>query len=177
MRGLYELAGALEALLFVKGDPVPMKALTEAMEEEEADIKKALSLLEKRYDEEGSGIMLHKSGAGYALSTKTKYDSWLSMLLGKETPLSSAALETLAVIACKEPVTRAEIEKIRGVSAGRILASLTDKGLIEERGRLDVPGRPILYGTTSQFLKCTGLSSVEELKTIWAERMGKDDEF
>ena len=81
-----------------------------------------------------------------------------------QTPLAGAALESLAVIAMKEPVTRAEIEKIRGVSAGRILAALLEKELVEERGRLEVPGRPILYGTTKQFLKCTGLSSVSELK-------------
>lgn len=177
MRGLYELAGAVEALLFVKGDPMTLKALAEAMDESPEDIVRALSIVEKRHDEEGSGIMLHKSGAGYSLATQAKYHDWLSALLGKETPLSPSAMETLAVVACKEPVTRAEIEKIRGVSAGRILASLTDKGLIEERGRLDVPSRPILYGTTSRFLKCTGLSGVEELQTLWADRMRKDDEF
>ena len=86
-------------------------------------------------------------------------------------------METLAVIAVKEPVTRAEIEKIRGVSAGRILATLLEKELVEERGRLDVPGRPILYGTTKRFLKCTGLSSVSELKMRWVEKPDEGDLF
>lgn len=96
---------------------------------------------------------------------------------GRQTPLSGAALETLAVIAMKEPVTRAEIEKIRGVSAGRILAALLEKELVEERGRLEVPGRPILYGTTKQFLKCTGLSSVSELKMKWAHAPDEGELF
>ena len=90
---------------------------------------------------------------------------------------SLATLETLAVIAMKEPVTRAEIEKIRGVSAGRILAALLEKELVEERGRLEVPGRPILYGTTKQFLKCTGLSSVSELKMKWAHAPDEGELF
>lgn len=177
MRGLKMLAGSIEAFLFAKGHPVTLRELTEALSESSTEIEKALELLQGKYDREDSGITLHRTGAGYALTTKKVYDEWLTSLLGKETPLSPAALETLAVVACKEPVTRAEIEKIRGVTAGRVLAVLTDKGLIEERGRLDVPGRPILYGTTKRFLQCTGLNDVSELRTRWAEKLDEGDLF
>ena len=156
MRGLSRLAALLEAFLFVKGDPVTMEELVSTLGENPDEIEKALALLKERYGKDDSGI------------TET---------LGKQTPLSGAALETLAVIAMKEPVTRAEIEKIRGVSAGRILAALLEKELVEERGRLEVPGRPILYGTTKQFLKCTGLSSVSELKMKWAHAPDEGELF
>ncbi len=176
-RGLTQLAALLEAFLFAKGSPVHMTEMTQALEEDSQDIEKALHLLEEKYEKPDSGIMLHHTGAGYSLTTKKRYDGWLSSLLGKQTPLSPAALETLAVVACKEPVIRAEIEKIRGVSAGRVLGMLLDKGLIEERGRLDVPGRPILYGTTKRFLQCTGLSDVSELRTRWRDRLEEGELF
>lgn len=81
------------------------------------------------------------------------------------------------MVACKEPVTRVEIEKIRGVTAGRVLGLLMEKGLIEERGRLDIPGRPILYGTTKRFLDCTGLSDVNELRMRWREGLEEGELF
>jgi segregation and condensation protein B len=111
------------------------------------------------------------------LATKKEFDEWLSASSGKETTLSAAAVETLAVIAAEEPVTRAEIERVRGVGAGRILASLMEKDLIEERGRLDSLGRPILYGTTRRFLASAGLSDVKELQKKWNERMTEGDLF
>lgn len=111
------------------------------------------------------------------LATKREYDSWITETLGKESALSAAALETLAVVAMKEPVTRADIEKIRGVSVGRVLATLLEKDLVEERGRLDVIGRPILYGTTGRFLKCVGLSHVDELKLKWADKPNEGELF
>lgn len=177
MRGLRRLAALLEAFLFVKGDPVTMEEMVSALGEDPDEIEKALALLAEKYSKEDAGITIHETGAGWALATKKEYDAWLTETLGKQTPLSGAALETLAVIVMKEPVTRAEIEKIRGVSAGRILSALLEKALIEERGRLEVPGRPILYGTTRQFLKCTGLSSVSELKMKWAHAPDEGDLF
>ncbi len=177
MKGQDGLVALLEAFLFVKGDPVTLKEISEALEEDSVTIGDALEALQKKYEKKDSGIMLRETGAGWSLTTKKEYSEWLTKTVGKEAPLSAAAMETLAVTAMKEPVTRAEIEKIRGVSAGRILASLLEKGLIEERGRLDVPGKPILYGTTKQFLNCTGLSSVNELKTRWAEKSDEGDLF
>lgn len=177
MRGLTHLAALIEAFLFAKGNPVTLTEMTKVMEEDSQEIERALHLLQDKYEKPDSGIMLHHTGAGYALTTKKQYDGWLSSLLGKQTPLSPAALETLAVIACKEPVTRVEIEKIRGVSCGRILSMLLDKELIEERGRLEIPGRPILYGTTRRFLECTGLSDVSELRMKWAEHLEEGELF
>lgn len=177
MSSLDRMAGLLEAFLFAKGDPVSLKEMAEALEEDSLKIEEALHVLQEKYDKPDSGITLHHTGAGWSLTTKKMYDEWLSSLLGKQSPLSSSALETLAVVAFKEPVTRTEIEKIRGVSAGRVLAGLLEKGLIEERGRLDVPGRPILYGTTKRFLQCTGLSDISELRTRWSGKLMKENYF
>lgn len=177
MKGLTGLSASIEAFLFARGNPVSLSELGEALGEDTVTVEKALHLLEEKYSRDDSGITLHHTGAGYSLATKKVYDSWLSSLLGKQTPLSPAAMETLAVVACREPVTRAEIEKIRGVSAGRVISLLMDKDLIEERGRLDVPGRPILYGTTKRFLQCTGLTDVTELKTRWSEKLDEGDLF
>lgn len=177
MKGLSALAALIEAFLFARGIPASLKELAAALNEDTVTIEKALDYLKEKYKKEDSGITLHYTGAGYSLVTKKIYDEWLASLLGKQMPLSSAALETLAVIACKEPVTRVEIEKVRGVSAGRVISLLMDKDLIEERGRLDVPGRPILYGTTRRFLQCTGLNDVSELRTRWAEKIDEGDLF
>ena len=167
MRGIERTAAALEAFLFIKGNPVSMKEMEEALHENEAAVREALHILAEKYSKSDSGITLHESGAGWALATKKEYDAWLTETTGEQDRLSSAALETLAVVAAREPVTRSEIERIRGVSAGRVLVVLMNKGLIEERGRMNIPGRPILYGTTRLFLKCTGLSNVNEVRKQW----------
>ena len=161
MKGAAALSPLIEAFLFARGTPATLKELARALGEDTVSVEKGLEYLKARYDRADSGITLHHTGAGYGLATKKEYDSWLSSLLGKQTPLSAAALETLAVIALREPVTRVEIEKIRGVSAGRVISLLM------------VPGRPILYGTTRRFLQATGLNDVSELKTRWS---GKPDE-
>lgn len=177
MRGIERLAAAVEAYLFIQGDPVKRKDLAAAVEEDEERLAEALELLRARYEREDSGLVLRETGAGLALATKKEYDAWLSETSGRESSLSTAAIETLAVVAAKEPVTRAEVERIRGVGAGRILASLMEKELIEERGRLEVPGRPILYGTTKRFLVCAGLSDVKELQERWAKQMTEGELF
>ncbi len=177
MKGLERLAAFVEVFLFIKGNPVSMDELVKALAEEPGQIEKALSFLQEKYERMDSGLMVRKSGAGWMLATKREYDSWITETLGKESALSAAALETLAVVAMKEPVTRADIEKIRGVSVGRVLATLLEKDLVEERGRLDVIGRPILYGTTGRFLKCVGLSHVDELKLKWADKPNEGELF
>lgn len=172
---LPRLAASLEALLFVRGNPLTLEELSGLLKTGSTEVEAALSELEKKYSSENSGITVHCSGGRWCLATKPEYDGWISSVLGRSAPLSPAALETLAVIACKEPVTRSEIEQVRGVSADRVLASLMEKGLIEERGRMDIPGKPILYGTTALFLKDTGLSSVEELKTRCMNEITKEE--
>lgn len=177
MKEKERLAAFVEAFLFVKGSPIPLKEIGEVLGEDIRHIEEALLLLQKKYSGIDSGISVRETGAGWMLATKKEYDSWITDTLGKETPLSSAGLETLAVIAMKEPVTRAEIERIRGVSAGRVLATLLEKDLVEERGRLDVPGHPILYGTTKRFLNCTGIATVSELKLKWANKPDEGELF
>lgn len=177
MREINRLAGALEAYLFIHGSPVERRDLEMVLREPPDEVNLAVEVLKEKYSHENSGIMLRETGAGIGLVTKKEYDGWLAETAGSDAPLSSAALETLAVIVSKEPVTRAEIERIRGVSAGRILASLIDKELVEERGRLDVPGRPILYGTTKRFLQCTGLSDVKDLRERWSKTMTEGELF
>ena len=172
---LPRLAASLEVLLFVRGNPMSVEELSHVLKTGAAEVKEALAELEKKYSGENSGITVHRTGNRWCLATKSEYDGWISSVLGKSTPLSPAAMETLAVIACKEPVTRSDIEQIRGVSADRVLASLMEKGLIEERGRMDIPGKPILYGTTSLFLKDTGLASVEELKARCVNKDHKEE--
>lgn len=167
MKKIKRLAAALEAYLFIKGNPATLNEMQQALEEDSATVLEVIKFLKEKYEDASSGIMLHETGAGWALTTKKEYDAWLSETVGKADRLSSAALETLAAIALREPVTRSEIEKIRGVSSGKTISLLLNKGLIEERGRLNVPGRPIVYGTTRLFLKCTGLSDVSELRKEW----------
>lgn len=177
MREISKLAASIEAFLFVKGESAKIDELLKIFKEDNVKIQNALEYLKEKYQKEDSGINLHESGAGWRLSTKREYDEWLTEVFGKEQTLSAASLETLAVIACKEPVTRADIEKIRGVSAGRVLSTLMEKGLIEERGRLNVPGSPILYGTTNRFLECTGLSDLSELRMKWQNKIEEGELF
>lgn len=127
MKGAAALSPLIEAFLFARGTPASLEELAKALGEDTVSVEKGLEYLKARYDKEEFGITLHRTGGGYTLATKKKYDSWLSSLLGKQTPLSPAAMETLAVIACREPVTRVEIEKIRGVSAGRVIALLMER--------------------------------------------------
>lgn len=177
MRSAERLAAALEAYLFIHGSPVKRQELAGILREDVSWLDMALNCLSQKYSREDSGIMLRETGAGISLVTKKEYDAWLRETLGGESALSAAALETLAVIAAKEPVTRAEIERIRGVGAGRVLASLIEKDLVEERGRLEVAGRPIVYGTTKRFLQCTGLSDIKDLQAHWGNRMKEGELF
>lgn len=111
MKGAAALSPLIEAFLFARGTPASLEELAKALGEDTVSVEKGLEYLKARYDKEEFGITLHRTGGGYTLATKKKYDSWLSSLLGKQTPLSPAAMETLAVIACREPVTRVEIER------------------------------------------------------------------
>ena len=119
-------------------------------------------------DERGSGICLLKLGDKYQLSSRTEYAEIIRdfLELRKNTPLSGAAFEVLAVIAYNQPVTKSFVEQVRGVDCSGVIATLCQKKLIEERGRLDLPGRPLLYGTTPEFLRVFGISSLDELPPL-----------
>ena len=160
-----DLAKIIEAILFVSGEPVQTAALAHALEVTEIEINTAVQELESDYDYRRRGICLKRFGSHVQLSTRADYAPYIEKLLQpiQKQSLSQAALETLAVVAYKQPVTKLDIESVRGVKCDYSVQSLVNKGLIEEVGRKETLGRPILYGTTDTFLSHFGLRSLEDL--------------
>lgn len=168
---------SLEAMLFAAGDPVEPAKLAEVLDIDVENVIKMLGHLEADYDERGSGIRLIRVDGKYQLCTKEEYSEEVRGLLEikKNTPLSQAAFEVLAIVAYNKTVTRSFIEQIRGVDCSGPVSNLIQKGLIEEKGRLDLPGRPLVYGTTDRFLRCFSLNSLEELPDLPDEAEKNDD--
>ncbi|NLO98192.1 MAG: SMC-Scp complex subunit ScpB [Peptococcaceae bacterium] len=161
-----ELA-ALEALLFVAKEPLSISKLAEILELSEHEVAELLQNLQERYKAKSSGITLVETDNCYRLGTKPEMASYIEALYKQPAQaLSHAALEVLSIIAYRQPITRGEIDFIRGVQSDRSLATLVEKGLVQEVGRKDGPGRPILYGTTEQFLIHFGLKSLQELPKL-----------
>ena len=160
-----ELSKILEAILFVSGEPLQIAALATALEVTELEVSAAADELASDYDYNRRGICLKRFGSHIQLSTRADYAPQIEKLLQpvQKQSLSQAALETLAVVAYKQPVTKLEIEAVRGVKCDYSVQSLVNKGLIQEVGRKETLGRPILYGTTDTFLSHFGLSSLEDL--------------
>lgn len=160
-----ELAKIIEAILFVSGEPVQLGAVARALEVTELEVSAAADELASDYDYNRRGICLKRFGSHIQLSTRHDYAPQIEKLLQpiQKQSLSQAALETLAVVAYKQPVTRLDIEAVRGVKCDYSVQSLMNKGLIEEVGRKETLGRPILYGTTDAFLSHFGLTSLEDL--------------
>ena len=160
-----DLAKIIEAILFVAGEPVQLAAIAHAMEITEIEVVSAVEELESDYDYQRRGICLKRFGSHVQLSTRADYAPYIEKLLQpiQKQSLSQAALETLAVVAYKQPVTKLDIESVRGVKCDYSVQSLVNKGLIEEVGRKETLGRPILYGTTDTFLSHFGLRSLEDL--------------
>ena len=157
----------LEAVLFAAGLPLSVPKLAEIIEAPEWEVQEALTQLEHILSERGSGIFLRRSAGGYQLVTHPNAFPWVRKLSETIQPtLSSSALETLAIIAYKQPITKQEVEHIRGVRAERSIARLLELELICEMGRKQVVGRPILYGTTDLFLRAFGLQQIEDLPTL-----------
>lgn len=163
-----KMQSAVEAILFAAGEPLEIERIAEALEAEAEIIESALEGLKFTLDERGSGICLVKMDNRYQLCTRQEYANEVRAVLEikKNSPLSNAAFEVLAVIAYNQPVTKAFIEQVRGVDCSGVLSTLIAKGLIEERGRLELPGRPLIYGTTPEFLKCFCVSSLDELPEL-----------
>ena len=154
----------IEALLFASAHPLPVSEMAKVTGLSPGEIEAILRELVFEYNKEEHGIQIVESGAGYAMCTKPAYSEYIKGLAGGAGKrLSQAALETLAIIAYRQPVTRAEIEAIRGVKSERIISSLLEQGLIAEAGRKDAPGRPVLYVTTHEFMRLFGLTSLDEL--------------
>jgi segregation and condensation protein B len=159
-----DLTATLEALLFVASTPVPVLQLAETLGKTMQEIENGLRALEDHY-QNGRGLCLQWQGGRIQLTTAPALGFVVEKFLGLEatTRLSRAALETLTIVAYRQPITRPGIDAIRGVNSDGVLKSLLSKGLLQEVGRTDGPGRPILYGTSTEFLQHFGLSSLEQL--------------
>ena len=162
------LAKLLEAALFASAAPVPVDALrlmASHAEDGETTMESALEELRLHYDDDGHGVELVEVAGGWQILTRPEYTEAIerAQLAARPQRLSAAALETLAIIAYRQPIGRAEIEEIRGVGAGAILKSLHERGLIDVVGRGEGLGRPLMYGTTSSFLEQFALRHLEEL--------------
>lgn len=160
------LVNPLFAVIFSSGDPISIGRLCETFNTEPDVIQKAAELLSNSL--ENSALDLLTLENTYQLATKKNYAEYVKKAfdIKRKTPLSGAALEVLSVIAYNQPVTKAFIEQVRGVDCSGVVATLLEKELIEERGRLELPGRPLLYGTTKNFLRCFNLNSIEELPEL-----------
>ncbi|NLM38212.1 MAG: SMC-Scp complex subunit ScpB [Firmicutes bacterium] len=158
----------LEAVIFASSEPVTVKELSIILALNYETVERLLAELKEEYLDQQRGIQIKEVAGGFQFVTKPEYADYLEKLkkVPRPSPLSQAALETLAIIAYRQPITRAEIETIRGVRVDSSLATLLERGLIEEAGRKDGPGRPILYGTTKKFLKYFGLKSLDELPIV-----------
>ena len=163
-----QIRAACEAILFASGEPVEAARIAEALELDIDTVNGAMWELGRALDERGSGICLLRLGSKYQLCSRSDYAQHVRSVLDikKNAPLSPAAFEVLAVVAYNQPVTKAYVEQIRGVDCSGVIATLCQKGLLEEKGRLDLPGRPLLYGTTPDFLRCFCLSSLSELPEL-----------
>lgn len=163
-----KIISSIEAMLFAAGDPVEVTKLADILEIDIETAEKMLGYLSARYDERNSGIMLIRIENKYQLCTREEYNEEVRKLMEikKNAPLSNAAFEVLAIIAYNKSVTRSFVEQVRGVDCSGPISSLVQKGLIEEKGRLDLPGRPLVYGTTDRFLRCFSLNSLDDLPEL-----------
>lgn len=175
-----EIQAAVEAILFAAGEPLEIDRIAQALEQDKEIVESVLLGLKKNLDDNNSGICLVKMDDLYQLCTRQEYADQVRAVLEikKNSPLSNAAFEVLAVIAYNQPVTKAFIEQVRGVDCSGVIQTLILKGLIEERGRLELPGRPLIYGTTPEFLKCFCVSNLDELPELPEhEDLPKNDEL
>ncbi len=159
---------AIESILFAAGDAVKTAKLAVVLETTVDEIDKAVAELRDEYNENKRGFAIIEISDGYQICSRPDYYNYIRDILGEQRnqPLSNAAMEALAIIAYKQPVTRGMIEKVRGVNSDGCVSRLYERGLIDEAGRLDAPGRPVLYKTTDTFLRCFGLRTPKDLPPI-----------
>lgn len=159
------LKGIIEGILFASGEPVALRELEKAMELDGNTIQSLMAELEKDYGSVERGLRLVQVNNTWQLSTKPEHYDFIRQVLGQQeaSGLSKAALETLSIIAYRQPITRIDIDNLRGVSSNSSVQRLLDRGLIKEAGRMEAPGRPILYKTTPAFLKTVRLKHIEDL--------------
>ena len=170
-----EIESRLEALLFYSGDIIPQKRLCEICDAEAFSIQMAVNHLNEMYQEDNSGIEIIEVDDGYQMCTAAKHLQVIQLYRQKPVKniLTQALIETLAIVAYSQPITRTQIEDVRGVKCEHVISRLLEYGLIEEVGRLNVIGRPILFGTTNEFLRHFGFRNLEEMPKIKEELLEK----
>ncbi len=166
---------AVEAMLFAHAEPVTAQRLADTLGAAVSDVEDTLAALRERYERADSGLCLLHLDGRWQLATKQECGPFVKKILDtrRNTPLSPAAMETLTIVAYNQPVSRSFIEQVRGVDSSSSVSSLLDKGLIEEAGRMDLPGRPVGFRTTDTFLRTFGLESLADLPPV---RRGAEDE-
>lgn len=176
---LEEGIAIIEAIMFAYGDPISIDKLSEASGIDADTAAKLVSQLERRYNVQGSGLRIIRMNNTYQISTRADLAAYVKAALDnyRQTPLSQAAMESLAIIAYNQPVTKGFVEQIRGIDSSGVVNTLVERGLIEEAGRLELPGRPIAYRTTDVFLRCFGIAGLEELPPLPTQdgQMSLDD--
>ncbi|MHC4293519.1 MAG: SMC-Scp complex subunit ScpB [Planctomycetota bacterium] len=162
------LESVIEAVLFASDEPLSAARLANIVDTTTQQVRQAIEFLNDKYKNNQNAFRIEKIAGGFQMLTLSPYNHWLKKLLRvrSETKLSPAALETLAIIAYKQPIIRADVEAIRGVAAGEVIRNLMYKGLVKVVGRAEVVGRPMLYGTTKKFLETFGLNTLKDLPKI-----------
>ncbi len=170
---------AIEGILFAAGEPVSAAKLAIALDTDIDSVTNAVEMLKTEYNTEHRGFNIIDINEGYQICSRPEYYRYIQEILGEKRnqPLSNAAMEALAIIAYKQPITKGQIEHIRGVNSDGCVNRLYERGLIDEHGRLDAPGRPILYVTTDNFLRCFGLKSPQNLPPIDFKQLKIEDEY
>lgn len=160
----------VEAILFTMGESVELERIAKTLELDTERTKKIIEHLMQRYEDDGVGVKIMELDGSYQMCTKGEMYEYLVKIAKqpKKHVLTDVLLETLSIIAYKQPVTRLDVEKIRGVNCDHAINRLVEYNLVEELGRLDAPGRPLLFGTTEQFLRSFGVGSLEELPELSA---------
>ena len=158
----------VEAILFTMGESVELEKIANAIELEKKEAKEIIEKLQQKYDTENHGVQIIELDGAYQMCTKNEMYEYLIRIAKqpKKRVLTDVLLETLSIIAYKQPITKSEIEKIRGVSCDHAVNKLVEYNLVNEIGRLDAPGRPMLFGTTEEFLRSFGVHSIEELPVL-----------
>jgi segregation and condensation protein B len=164
----FEIKPILESLFFVSDSPIRLETLIEIFPESNKEsLLEGIRQIQAEYEDHSKGIELTEIAGGYQFRTKPRWAGWINRLKKiKTVKLSQASLETLAIVAYRQPVIRPAIEEIRGVDSGSVLHTLLEKGLIKIMGRKDLPGRPIVYGTTKTFLELFSLKTLSDLPTL-----------
>ena len=168
-----QMEGIIEAILFTMGDSVEIGKIARALEQDEETTRKVIHKMMDKYVAEDRGVRIIELDGAYQMCTKTEMYEYLIRVAKqpKKATLSDVALETLSIIAYKQPVTKAEIEKIRGVKSDHAINKLIEYDLVRELGRIDAPGKPIVFGTTEEFLRSFGVQSLDELPVISTVKM------